>query len=365
MVRFFRRFTIVCTLAVLAGAPLSVRAMEMRGPLDTLQLQLATATMHAPGNVALEVKDLATGFSTAINAGANMPAASTIKIPVMVEVFRQMSQGKFDLNKVLHVQGSDRDWGWGDLADAKRGTARTVSQLLWLMITESDNTATNMLIRLVGRPHINTTMRDLGLQNTRLGDYIRSDGDIRSLRTSPSDMVRLLEQIARAQLVDEWSSREMLAILSGQHHNGLIPAPLPKGLSIAHKTGTLHDTLNDVGIVYLRNEPYVIAVMTTHLPSLDLGRRFIRHISKMAFSSFERFARWRADTGLPGFALNAPAGTSQPLAPDVPMWVTGSPNAATPQSGPPAADAAPLPATPATEVPPAAATPSPEATDEP
>ena len=67
---------------------------------------LALASAHAPGHVALEIKDLATGYVTAVNAGANMPAASVIKIPVMVEVFEQMSEGRFDLNKTLHLQAA-------------------------------------------------------------------------------------------------------------------------------------------------------------------------------------------------------------------------------------------------------------------
>ena len=318
-----------------------------------LQAKLAVASTHAPGHIALEVEDLATGYGTAINADASMPAASTIKIPVMVEVFRQMAAGTFGLRDVLHVQSSDRDDGWGDLADAPRGTARTVDQLLRLMIEESDNTATNMLIRLVGRTRINATMSELGLSRTRVGDYIRSEGDIRSLRSSPHDMTRLLEAMAQARLIDEWSSREMLAILTGQRHNGLIPAPLPKGMAIAHKTGTLHDTLNDVGIVYLRDEPYVIAVMTTHLPSLSDGRVFIRHVSSLAFTAFERFARWRENEGLPAFDGIAGSsqllpGADQPLAPDVQMWTPQEQAPATTPQAPPDQPDAPAPAATAT-----------------
>ena len=85
-------------------------------------------------------------------------------------------------------------------------------------------------------------------------------------------MSRLLDWMAHEQLVDEWSSRAMIAILTGQRHNGLLPEPLPAGTQIAHKTGTLHDTLNNVGIVYLNNSPYVIAVLTTHLPTLAARR---------------------------------------------------------------------------------------------
>ncbi|MGP6158619.1 MAG: serine hydrolase, partial [Vulcanimicrobiaceae bacterium] len=270
--------------------------------MSELQQQLVLAVGHAPGRVGIAVEDLATGYVSEINGGANLPAASTIKIPVMVEVFKQMQEGDIDLNTVVHLEASDRDWGWGDMADAAPGTARTVKQLLWLMITNSDNTATNMLIRLVGRSQVNAEMADLGLHSTRLGDYIRSDtDDIRyALRTSPNDMVKLLDEIARLRLVDEWSSREMLAILSGQHHNGLLPVPLPKDVKIAHKTGSLHDTLNDVGIVYHDQEPYIIAVMTTQLPDLDLGRAFIHKVSRIAFDELSRVAAWREEAGVGG-----------------------------------------------------------------
>jgi beta-lactamase class A len=299
--------------------------------MEALQQQLALAVDHAPGRVGIAVEDLATGYVLGINAGANLPAASTIKIPVMVEVFKQMQDGDIDLNTVVHLEASDRDWGWGDMADAPLGTARTVKQLLWLMITNSDNTATNMLIRLVGRSRVNQEMADLGLRSTRLGDYIRSESEaIRdALRTSPSDMVKLLDEIARFQLVDEWSSREMLAILTGQHHNGLLPAPLPKDVRIAHKTGSLHDTLNDVGIVYHDQEPYVIAVMTTDLSDLDLGRAFIRKVSRIAFDELSRFAAWREEAGVPAFELAGsdglePGDADAPLSPDVKMWNSSS-----------------------------------------
>jgi beta-lactamase class A len=281
-----------------------------------------------------------------------MPAASTIKIPVMVEVFRQLALEKFDLNTVMEVEARDRDWGWGDLVDAPIGTQRTVTQLLWLMITDSDNTAANMLIRLVGRTHINATMTRLGLRHTRLGDSIRSSGDIRSLRTSPRDMVTLLASLARERLIDAWSSRAMISILAGQHHNGLIPQPLPPGLEIAHKTGTLHDTLNDVGIVYLHGEPYILAVMTTHLPSLGLGRRFIRHVSRLAYDSLAHLERWREDIGLPDFAPDPLVRDAAPLPPDLRMWnaapgdhTPAAPGVPDPSAVAPATDPVAAPAT--------------------
>jgi beta-lactamase class A len=269
-------------MPLLCGVCTPAGAAAIPGPLVQLQQQLTLLSTRAPGHIGVIVKDLTTGLSTGVNESANMPAASTIKIPVMVEVFRQMATGSFDLNRYVTLERDDRDDGWGDLVYAHPGSRYSVANLLRLMITESDNTATNMLIRLVGRVHINQTMADLGLRQTRLADYIRSDGDIRSLRTSPLDMTLLLDRMAHDELVNAWSSRAMIAILTGQRHNGLLPEPLPAGTQIAHKTGTLHDTLNDVGIVYLNNAPYIIAVLTTHLPTLDAGRQFIRALPSAA-----------------------------------------------------------------------------------
>jgi beta-lactamase class A len=293
------------------------------GPLGALQSELSAMSLHAPGNVGIMVEDLNTGLTTSVNAGAQMPAASTIKVPVMVEVFKRLAHGDFDLNRMVTLQQSDKDWGWGDLSDARKGSKYTVSRLLTLMITESDNTATNMLIRLVGRSAINREMADLGLSQTSLHDYIRSDGPIHyALRSSARDMVKLLTAMARFQLVDEWSSRAMIAIMAGQHHNGLIPAPLPRGTMIAHKTGELHDTLNDVGIIYLNSEPYVMAVMTTNLPTLDAGYTFIHGVSRLAYNQLSRFTVWREanDVGpLPLTANARPANSGNPQR-DLQMW---------------------------------------------
>jgi beta-lactamase class A len=325
----------------LAGGPVCAGATSLDGPLSDLQLQLSSIALHAPGRVGIEVEDLATGATSGYNDDVSLPAASTIKIPVMIEVFKQMEAGDLDLGTVVHLESRDRDWGWGDMADATPGIGKTVKQLLWLMITESDNTATNMLIRKVGRQHINQTMFELGLHKTHLGDYIRSETDtIRyALRTSPHDMLTLLDSIARDEMIDQWSSREMLSILEGQTHNGLLPSPLPKDVKIAHKTGSLHDTLNDVGIVYQDEEPYVIAVMTTQLPDLDLGRAFIHKVSRITYDALGRFATWREEEGIAAFSSSDP--TSDPNdsttqwppaasaipAPDMKMWDSAPANA--------------------------------------
>jgi len=308
----------------------------MGGPLADFQAQLSAFSTRAPGHVGIAIEDLRTGATSGFNSGAEMPAASTIKIPVMVEVFRQLLEGKkFDLNTKLVLRRSDKDWGSGDLCSARAGTSYTVQRLLSLMIDVSDNTATNMLIRLVGRQNINDTMTEYGLTHTRLRDSIRSEGpSIRwALRSSPADMMHLLGKMAKKELVDDWASGEMISILRDQQHNGLIPEPLPVGTEIAHKTGTLHDTLNDVGIVFGPggDDPYVIAVMTTDLRSLESGRRFIRGVSKMAFAALGRLATLQDDGT---FNAGAESERAAPQMPDQKMWA--------PQSVPP--PPAPVPA---------------------
>jgi hypothetical protein len=145
--------------------------------------------------------------------------------------------------------------------------------------------------------------------------------------------------MAREQLIDEWSSRQMIAILRGQTHNGLLPEPLPAGTDIAHKTGTLHDTLNDVGIVFEGEQPYVIAVMTTDLPTLDAGRRFIRGVSRMAYDALGRFASWRLENP-PTLAM--PQRPATDTTPEQRMWTPAQAEGAAPDSAP-AASPAPAP----------------------
>src|SRR5579864_5303250 len=269
-------------------APPAAVALADDDRLGKLAPRLERLADNTPGVVAISVVDLTDGFSIAINGDKNFPAASTIKVPVMVEVMRQVSLGKFSLLRTVSLQDRDRDCGYGSLCDARWGSKYTVWQLLWRMITVSDNTATNMLIRLVGRQNINATMLGLGCDQTWLGDSIRSDGHVRELRTSANDMMRMLDMIAQRRLISREASDIMIEILAAQRHNTLLPAWLPKGLTIAHKTGTLHDTLNDVGIVELDGAPYVICVLTTHLQDLDTGEHFIRQVSLLTFRAFHQ-----------------------------------------------------------------------------
>lgn len=316
-----RRVVALCALLIVGVlcVPLSVQAQGEPSALLRMRSDVRAIARHFHGASGIAIEDLATGYQVGYNAGASMPAASTIKVPVMVEVFRQLQQGNFDLNKRVTLLGGDKDYGSGDLCDAPSGSTYPVSELLEKMIDISDNTATNMLIRLVGRSSINDTMATLGLDHTRLLRDVRTSGWSirRELRSSPSDMVRLLALMAKRQLVDEWSSNEMIAILEADQFNSLLPAGLPDDVPVAHKTGSLFDTLNDVGIVYAERAPYVIAVMTTGIPSKDIGRSFIHAISRIAFRDELALGDWRAASGLPGVMDFSP---TAPASPELRYW---------------------------------------------
>ena len=130
MTRNLRR--VLCSLFAASAMflPTASPAAALSGPLAELQSRLDSAAVHAPGRVGIAIEDLATGMTSGVNATASLPAASTIKIPVMVEVFRQMADGRIDLNTRLHVLARDKDDGWGDLVYARVNTVRTVEQLL-------------------------------------------------------------------------------------------------------------------------------------------------------------------------------------------------------------------------------------------
>jgi beta-lactamase class A len=320
-----RRTAVVLAIAALVlGA--TARASALPEPFAQLNTAVRKLAARLPASNGLEVLDLSTGYRIGFNAGTSMPAASTIKVPVMVAVFRELADGKFDLSHRVTLLARDKDWGSGELCDAPAGSTYPVSTLLTKMIDISDNTATNMLIRLVGLHAINDSMLQLGLEHTKLSDDVRTEGwSIRNeLRTSPHDLVHLLAMMARRQLIDEWSSNEMVTILEGNEFNSLLPASIPEDVTIAHKTGSLYDTLNDAGIVYADNGPYVIAVMTTGLPSLGMGRTFIHAISRLTYQDEQRLAEWREANGIEPFTFGPGVNTS--ASPDYSYWSTGSNN---------------------------------------
>ncbi|MDR7418374.1 MAG: serine hydrolase [Armatimonadota bacterium] len=236
-----------------------------------------------------EIARLAAGFSGTLgvwahsldggetiewNATEAYPAASTIKLPILYEVFRQAGERRFRMDDTRMLEAGDVVPGSGILKDLTPGLALTVRDLATLMIVVSDNTATNMLIDLVGLEAVNTSTAALGLGGTRLAFKLfrAPQGPPRNVST-PRDLGRLMTLIATRAVLTPPACDEMLAILGRQHftdlitrrlsdYDGFLEAGKVPVVTVASKSGSIRGTRNDVGLVSAHGRRYVIAMMS-------------------------------------------------------------------------------------------------------
>lgn len=232
----------------------------------------------------IAVQHIESGEELLINAEALFPTASVFKIPVMVEVFKQAAEGKFNLTDRLTLRSADKTLTTGILLHMEDGLQLTLRDLMMLMTIVSDNTATTMLMNLVGAQNITNTMHAMGLQNihvtitvhemflhafgipeqktvspAELTEIARNKVmDYRSLTfartpendvSSARDMTRLLAMIYKGEVVSRAACDEMLTFLSHQQYNSRLPRFLP-WYSTYHKTGSMRGVRNDSGIIY-------------------------------------------------------------------------------------------------------------------
>jgi beta-lactamase class A len=200
------------------------------------------------------VKRLSDGRGVAINPNRVFYSASLYKIEVLYEVFKQRALGLIDFNEKLEVTPKLAGYDLQTLP-WKIGEFVPVKDLVEAMITISDNTSAMMLYQRVGGRNIDLDMQSIGLQDS---DILSED-----ITTSAYDMALLLEMMARGQAVDIKSSAEMIDLLSRQKINNRLPALLPRGTRIAHKTGEWENATHDVGVVFAPKGTYVIALLSS------------------------------------------------------------------------------------------------------
>ncbi len=224
-----------------------------------------SAVANQDGTYGVAVKNLATGEAALLNADEFFPSASLYKLAVMYEVFRQESIGDLSLSEILTVQPEDLAEE-GDDESFDVGDQLTVEQALELMIDASNNVAAYMLAYRVGWDRINQTMASIGLDHTRVpaGEWKQQVHDWRSelASTSPSDLLAFFERLHRHQLIDARSSDQMLHLLLNQQINDRLPANLPPGTAVAHKTGNLDGVVNDAGIVYGPRADFIVVILS-------------------------------------------------------------------------------------------------------
>ncbi|MEA5040569.1 MAG: serine hydrolase [Clostridiaceae bacterium] len=223
------------------------------------------ARLHAVhGCVGFYYKNLITGETAALNAHAPLTAASVIKIPVMIELMRRLEERSLDPDLLIEVKNPDRVPICGVLTFFHEGAKVTPMDLCWLMITISDNMATNLLIDLLGIGHINETLQSLGLTQCVLRRKLfETRPEYRHLHNTVSagEIGQLLEMMYRGELISKTASARMLDILSAQQCSNKLPLLLPD-MRLAHKTGEDDGITHDCGILFAM-QPFVLCFCTS------------------------------------------------------------------------------------------------------
>lgn len=229
---------------------------------------------------------------------------SVIKLPIMVEAFRQAHDRLISLEQALTMREADRVSGSGVLQLLSAGVALPVWDLIRLMICVSDNTATNMLIDLLGMAQLNRSFAAWGLSGTRLYNPLQVQPVNPAGRniTTAGDMGRLLELIGEGKVVSVWACERMAAILKQQQYNEEIPAGLPDRetavvggtppVAVAHKTGWIPGYRHDAAIVYAYGRAYVLCLFGKEVADDAAARAAYRDISRLVFDAYT--AGWRA-----------------------------------------------------------------------
>lgn len=220
---------------------------------------------RAPGEAGLFVKDMATGEVMEHRADERFPAASVIKIPVLVEVLRQAEEGSLELDKSVDIRTEDIVGGTGILKELKSIFALSILDLLTLMIVISDNTAANICIDYVGMDAVNHRMVQYGLCQTllqrKMMDLAARERGLDNW-TTPRESGHLLELILNTEILSSKMSGLAIDVMAKQQVNDRIPLYLPEGMRVAHKTGELPGIRHDVGVVFYPDRPVVVAVLT-------------------------------------------------------------------------------------------------------
>ena len=242
------------------------------------------------GQSAIIIKDLNTGWQYSYNKEAMFPSASLVKIPIMAACFYAADKGKISLQDKLTLESSSKAPGSGILKNLPAGRNFSVEKLIELMITKSDNTATNMLTDFLGMDYINAFFKSEGLLKTNLS---RSMMDFRYRKkgvenyTTAADIACILEKIYQRRFINKRVSEKCLSLLLRQKVNDRIPKKLPEETIVAHKTGLERHVCHDAGIVFTPLGHVLICVLTKSKNKAKKAKEFISNIALHIYSNYQ------------------------------------------------------------------------------
>ncbi|MBR6099345.1 serine hydrolase [bacterium] len=230
------------------------------------------------------VWDYDTGNFADINGDEMFATASIIKIPVLLQLFRSIEAKQLSLYDRMTLTDYYRAEGSGSLQFKAENSSYTLDKLARLMITESDNSATNMLIARVGSMvDVNQGLRDWGLKKTQVNAWLP---DLSGTNQSTArDLARMLYNIENPKFISEESSSKIIDYMSHVKNDRLLPAGLGEGASIIHKTGDIGSMLGDAGIVTAANgKKYIVVILANRPHNSPSGKEFIVKASEIIYN---------------------------------------------------------------------------------
>lgn len=274
--------------------------IAMRSVKEKIELELS----KQEGVFAVAFKDLSTGKTLLINDTVTFHAASTMKTPVLVEVYKQAAEGKFFLSDSLVIKNEFKSIVDGSLFsldpndDSETelykhiGEKRTISFLLYQMIIVSSNLSTNLIIELVDAKNVSATMQQLGAKDIHVLREVEDgkafDKGLNNTVTAHG-LMTLFEKMAKGETVNPAASQAMIDILLDQKFNEIIPAELPPNVKVAHKTGSINGVQHDSGIIFLPNgKKYVLVLLSKKITDEKAAIKAMSNVSKLIYEYVNR-----------------------------------------------------------------------------
>ena len=297
-----RRFAVLLVLvpacfwvAETASAQRSTMPAEKREVLwMKLEKSILDIDRGLDGVMGVAIVDLTDGHKYLLHANDVYPQASSIKICVLAELYRQAQQGKLKLTDLYTVNAADLVQDSDIMGGLTPGiTQITLRDLATMMVAVSDNSATNVLIDRVGLVNVNTFLSSQGLRDTRLRRKmmdLKAAGEGRENVSTPNEMAKLLQALYQGKILNKEMTDDFFKVLA-THKDSWIPRNLPDDLKIADKPGALEGVRNDSGVIFVDKRPYILCVMTTYLRRERDGEEAISNISLAAWRMFDRMAR--------------------------------------------------------------------------
>lgn len=287
-------------VCLLLSAVMLAHAQSAPAPAG-LENKVRSIIDKSGGEIAVAMRTLDGGAELLIDADKPFHAASTMKVPVMIELFRQTRDGTLSLDDEIPVRnefksivdGSPYALSEGDDSDKQvysaTGKSMSLRRLCELMITVSSNLAANLLIQRLGVDNIRSTVTRLGADGMQVVRGVEDDKAFQkglNNTTSARGLLVLLEKLAHGSAVDPVADAQMIDVLKRQQFNDAIPAGLPPGTGVAHKTGTITRIHHDAGIVF-GPRPYVLVLLVLGIPDQKTSAGIMADLSRVIFESLQ------------------------------------------------------------------------------